>query len=57
MFVNADCVTSIVLSFVLLLCCGWWCQAAKVAKRLKTGTVSGYTDASNPFGDSNLTEK
>ncbi|KAI3923378.1 hypothetical protein MKW98_026971 [Papaver atlanticum] len=29
----------------------------KVAKKLKTETVSGYTNDSNPFGDSNLNEK
>ncbi|XP_075638708.1 splicing factor Cactin [Castanea sativa] len=29
----------------------------RVAKKLKTQTVSGYSNDSNPFGDSNLTEK
>lgn len=29
----------------------------KVAKKLKTHTVSGYSNDSNPFGDSNLNEK
>ncbi|KEH16623.1 WRKY DNA-binding protein [Medicago truncatula] len=29
----------------------------KVAKKLKTQTVSGYSNDSNPFGDSNLNEK
>ncbi|KAL2566224.1 hypothetical protein AAZV13_19G152400 [Glycine max] len=29
----------------------------KVAKKLKTSTVSGYSNDSNPFGDSNLNEK
>lgn len=32
-------------------------KAAKVAKKLKTSTVSGYSNDSNPFGDSNLNEK
>lgn len=32
-------------------------KALKVAKRLKTSTVSGYSNDSNPFGDSNLTER
>ncbi|EFJ36880.1 hypothetical protein SELMODRAFT_403675 [Selaginella moellendorffii] len=32
-------------------------KAAKVAKKLKPQLVSGYSDDSNPFGDSNLTEK
>ncbi|BBM99037.1 cactin [Marchantia polymorpha subsp. ruderalis] len=32
-------------------------KALKVAKKLKTQTVSGYTNDSNPFGDSNLTER
>ncbi|EFJ19424.1 hypothetical protein SELMODRAFT_177683 [Selaginella moellendorffii] len=32
-------------------------KAARVAKKLKTQTVSGYSNDSNPFGDSNLTEK
>lgn len=32
-------------------------KAAKVAKKLKTQTVSGYSNDSNPFGDSNLNEK
>ncbi|EFJ12203.1 hypothetical protein SELMODRAFT_425559 [Selaginella moellendorffii] len=32
-------------------------KAAKVAKKLKSQSVSGYSDDSNPFGDSNLTEK
>lgn len=32
-------------------------RAAKVAKKLKTQTVSGYSNDSNPFGDSNLNEK
>ncbi|KAK7337157.1 hypothetical protein VNO77_17718 [Canavalia gladiata] len=32
-------------------------KAAKVAKKLKTNTVSGYSNDSNPFGDSNLNEK
>ncbi|CAM6101492.1 unnamed protein product [Calypogeia fissa] len=32
-------------------------KAQKVAKKLKTQTVSGYTNDSNPFGDANLTEK
>ncbi|MCH92137.1 cactin-like [Trifolium medium] len=31
--------------------------ATKVAKKLKTNTVSGYSNDSNPFGDSNLNEK
>lgn len=31
-------------------------KAVKVAKRLKTSSVSGYSNDSNPFGDSNLTE-
>ncbi|RZC77240.1 hypothetical protein C5167_001418 [Papaver somniferum] len=32
-------------------------KAIKVAKKLKTETVSGYANDSNPFGDSNLNEK
>ncbi|KAI5395786.1 cactin [Lathyrus oleraceus] len=32
-------------------------KALKVAKKLKTRTVSGYSNDSNPFGDSNLNEK
>ncbi|KAK7392526.1 hypothetical protein VNO78_20969 [Psophocarpus tetragonolobus] len=32
-------------------------KAFKVAKKLKTQTVSGYSNDSNPFGDSNLNEK
>ncbi|XP_057742904.1 splicing factor Cactin [Arachis stenosperma] len=32
-------------------------KALKVAKKLKTNTVSGYSNDSNPFGDSNLNEK
>ncbi|XP_054794763.1 splicing factor Cactin-like isoform X1 [Prosopis cineraria] len=32
-------------------------KAMKVAKKLKTHTVSGYANDSNPFGDSNLNEK
>ncbi|CAI8614735.1 unnamed protein product [Vicia faba] len=32
-------------------------KATKVAKILKTNTVSGYSNDSNPFGDSNLNEK
>lgn len=32
-------------------------QQMRVAKKLKTQTVSGYSNDSNPFGDSNLTEK
>ncbi|KAK7267846.1 hypothetical protein RIF29_20525 [Crotalaria pallida] len=32
-------------------------KASKVAKKLKTRTVSGYSNDSNPFGDSNLNEK
>ncbi|KAK7396621.1 hypothetical protein VNO78_17754 [Psophocarpus tetragonolobus] len=32
-------------------------KAIKVAKKLKTSTVSGYSNDSNPFGDSNLNEK
>ncbi|OIW11319.1 hypothetical protein TanjilG_20468 [Lupinus angustifolius] len=32
-------------------------RALKVAKKLKTNTVSGYSNDSNPFGDSNLNEK
>lgn len=35
----------------------FFCQAMKVAKKLKTNTVSGYSNDSNPFGDSNLNEK
>lgn len=31
-------------------------KALKVAKRLKSSSVSGYSNDSNPFGDSNLTE-
>lgn len=29
----------------------------RVAKKLKTQAVSGYSNDSNPFGDSNLNEK
>ncbi|KAK9691115.1 hypothetical protein RND81_09G176600 [Saponaria officinalis] len=29
----------------------------RVAKKLKTSTVSGYSNESNPFGDANLNEK
>lgn len=32
-------------------------KALRVAKKLKTQTVSGYANDSNPFGDSNLNEK
>ncbi|ERN16641.1 cactin [Amborella trichopoda] len=32
-------------------------KALKVAKKLKTQTVSGYSNDSNPFGDTNLNEK
>ncbi|KAJ4968719.1 hypothetical protein NE237_015420 [Protea cynaroides] len=32
-------------------------KALKVAKKLKSQTVSGYSNDSNPFGDSNLNEK
>ncbi|XP_057438215.1 splicing factor Cactin [Lotus japonicus] len=32
-------------------------KAMKVAKKIKTTTVSGYSNDSNPFGDSNLNEK
>ncbi|PKA54344.1 hypothetical protein AXF42_Ash000177 [Apostasia shenzhenica] len=32
-------------------------KALKVAKKLKSQAVSGYSNDSNPFGDSNLTEK
>ncbi|XP_020578972.1 cactin [Phalaenopsis equestris] len=32
-------------------------KALKVAKKLKSHVVSGYSNDSNPFGDSNLTEK
>ncbi|XP_027363637.1 cactin-like isoform X2 [Abrus precatorius] len=32
-------------------------KALKVAKKLKTRTISGYSNDSNPFGDSNLNEK
>ncbi|KAK6161748.1 hypothetical protein DH2020_005129 [Rehmannia glutinosa] len=32
-------------------------KAMKVAKKLKAQTVSGYSNDSNPFGDSNLNEK
>lgn len=32
-------------------------KAMSVAKKLKTHTVSGYSNDSNPFGDSNLNEK
>ncbi|CAN1353600.1 CTN [Linum perenne] len=32
-------------------------KAMKVAKKLKGQTVSGYSNDSNPFGDSNLNEK
>lgn len=43
---------------VLMLHSSWFCaQALKVAKKLKTHTVSGYSNDSNPFGDSNLNEK
>jgi hypothetical protein len=35
----------------------FYVQALKVAKKLKTNTVSGYSNDSNPFGDSNLNEK
>ncbi|KAM5559651.1 cactin [Rosa sericea] len=31
-------------------------KAARVAKKLKSKTVSGYSNDSNPFGDSNLNE-
>ncbi|KAJ3670132.1 hypothetical protein LUZ60_010456 [Juncus effusus] len=31
-------------------------KALKVAKKLKSAAVSGYSNDSNPFGDSNLTE-
>ncbi|KAI5660761.1 hypothetical protein M9H77_20084 [Catharanthus roseus] len=31
--------------------------ANKVAKKLKSDTISGYTNESNPFGDSNLVER
>ncbi|KAJ4746211.1 Cactin [Rhynchospora pubera] len=32
-------------------------EAAKVAKKLKSSSVSGYSNDSNPFGDPNLTER
>ncbi|KAE9590037.1 hypothetical protein Lal_00037598 [Lupinus albus] len=32
-------------------------KALKAAKKLKTHTVSGYSNDSNPFGDSNLNER
>ncbi|KAK9691118.1 hypothetical protein RND81_09G176900 [Saponaria officinalis] len=32
-------------------------KAMRVAKKLKTSTVSGYSNESNPFGDANLNEK
>ncbi|XP_021770511.1 cactin-like [Chenopodium quinoa] len=32
-------------------------KALRVAKKLKTQTVSGYSNESNPFGDANLNEK
>ncbi|KAK4359531.1 hypothetical protein RND71_021760 [Anisodus tanguticus] len=32
-------------------------KASKVAKKLKSQTVSGYSNDSNPFGDSSLNEK
>ncbi|KAL7170323.1 hypothetical protein ACSBR2_035233 [Camellia fascicularis] len=32
-------------------------KALKVAKKLKSQTVSGYSNDANPFGDSNLNEK
>ncbi|KAH0905501.1 hypothetical protein HID58_037328 [Brassica napus] len=32
------------------------CFALRAAKKLKTQSVSGYSNDSNPFGDSNLTE-
>ncbi|RRT46536.1 hypothetical protein B296_00042756 [Ensete ventricosum] len=32
-------------------------QAVKVAKKLKANAVSGYSNDSNPFEDSNLTER
>ncbi|XP_057463646.1 splicing factor Cactin [Actinidia eriantha] len=32
-------------------------KALKVAKKLKSQTVSGYSNDTNPFGDSNLNEK
>ncbi|KAM7464301.1 hypothetical protein LguiA_032422 [Lonicera macranthoides] len=32
-------------------------KALKVAKKLKSQTVSGYSNDSNPFGDANLNEK
>ncbi|GKV10194.1 hypothetical protein SLEP1_g21599 [Rubroshorea leprosula] len=32
-------------------------KATRVAKKLKAQTVSGYSNDSNPFGDSNLNEK
>ncbi|KAL2933309.1 Cactin [Bienertia sinuspersici] len=32
-------------------------KAMNVAKKMKTQTVSGYSNDSNPFGDSNLNEK
>ncbi|KAM7491039.1 hypothetical protein LguiA_033960 [Lonicera macranthoides] len=31
-------------------------KALKVAKKLKSQTVSGYSNGSNPFGDANLNE-
>ncbi|GAQ80274.1 hypothetical protein KFL_000500270 [Klebsormidium nitens] len=32
-------------------------KAKKLAAKMKTSTVAGYTDESNPFGDANLTER
>ena len=32
-------------------------MAKKLASRLKQGEIAGYTDAENPFGDANLTER
>ena len=32
-------------------------QAKKLGARLKQGEIAGYTDAENPFGDANLTER
>ncbi|RWR90492.1 RNA recognition motif domain-containing protein [Cinnamomum micranthum f. kanehirae] len=32
-------------------------KAMRIAKKLKTPTVSGYSNDSNPFGDTNLNEK
>lgn len=40
----------------LMLCFGF-IKAMKIAKKLKTPTVSGYSNDSNPFGDTNLNEK